>query len=278
MKERKAELIVGLVVTAGVLLLVLGVVWGKKASFFSNWSIRAVRFEDVRGLETGDPVVVRGISQGTVDDIRLRPGYVEVKLRVRRAVLLASDAAVFIEDRDLMGGKQVRIEPGTGAIPLPADAVLEGRIRADMLQTLASGGKVLSQVDSLVSRLVAIADIERMRAVMKNVENTSRQAQGILDDNRVALRSTLSQLEEMTRTLKQDSTAVRLGGTVTRLDSTIAAIQRVVRAAENENGTFNRMIRDRQLYDQLLVTSHDLDTLINDFKKNPQKYIRVSVF
>jgi ABC-type transporter Mla subunit MlaD len=86
MKERKAELIVGLVVTAGVLLLVLGVVWGKKASFFSDWSVRRIRFEDVRGLESGDPVMVRGISQGAVDDIRLQPGWVEVKIRIRKSV------------------------------------------------------------------------------------------------------------------------------------------------------------------------------------------------
>jgi phospholipid/cholesterol/gamma-HCH transport system substrate-binding protein len=278
MKERKAELIVGLVVTAGVLLLVLGVVWGKKASFFSNWSVRVVRFEDVRGLESGDPVVVRGIAQGTVNDIRLQPGCAEVKLRIRKSVKLAGDAAVFIEDRDLMGGKQVRIDPGKSTVPLAEDVVLSGQIRADVLQTLASGGKVLSQVDSLVSRLVAIADTERLKAVMNHVENTSRQAQGILDDNRAVVRSTLRQLEEVTRTLKEDSTAVRLGGTVTRLDSTIAAIQRVVRAAENEDGTFKKLLQDRQLYDQLLVTSHDLDTLINDFKKHPEKYIRVSVF
>jgi phospholipid/cholesterol/gamma-HCH transport system substrate-binding protein len=278
MKERKAELIVGLVVTAGVLLLVLGVVWGKKASFFSNWSVRLVRFEDVRGLESGDPVVIRGISQGTVDDIRLRSGWVEVKLRIRKSVHLAGDAAVFIEDRDLMGGKQVRIDLGRSPVPLAEDAVLNGQIRADMLQTLASGGKVLSQVDSLVTRFVAIANTERLRAVVDNVENTSRQAQGILEDNRAVVRATLRQLEEVTRTLKEDSTAFRLGGTVTRLDSTIAAIQRVVRAAENEDGTFQKLLRDRRLYDHLLVTSHDLDTLINDFKKHPEKYIKVSVF
>jgi phospholipid/cholesterol/gamma-HCH transport system substrate-binding protein len=278
MKERKAELIVGLVVTAGVLLLVLGVVWGKKASFFSNWSVRRIRFEDVRGLESGDPVVVRGISQGAVNDIRLHPGWVEVKIRIRKSVRLAEDAAVFIEDRSVMGGKQVRVDPGISDTLLAEDAVLTGRIRGDMLQALASGGKVLSQVDSLVGRLMAIADTERLAAVLHNVESTSRQARGILDDNRAAIRATLSQLEAVTRSLKDDSTAVRLGGTVTRLDSTIAVIQRVAAAAESEDGTFQKLMRDRALYDRLLNTSRDIDTLVVDFKKNPQKYIRVTVF
>ncbi|MBN2200611.1 MCE family protein [bacterium] len=278
MKERKAELIVGLVVTAGVLLLVLGVVWGKKASFFSNWAVRSVRFEDVRGLESGDPVVVRGISQGTVDDIRLKPGWVEVKLRLRRSLRLAEDAAVFIEDRSLMGGKQVRVDPGTSEIPLADDAVLKGAIGGDMLQALASGSRVLTQVDSLVGRLMAIADKERMAAVLRNVESASRQTSGMLEENRAAVRATLSQLEAMTRTLKEDSTLVRLGGTVIRLDSTIAVIQRVAVAAESEDGTFRKLLRDRELYDRLMSTSRDLDTLLVDFKKNPQKYIRVTVF
>ncbi len=278
MKERKAELIVGLVVTAGVTLLVLGVVWGKKASFFSNWSVRMVRFEDVRGLEKGDPVVVRGISQGTVNDIRLKPGWVEVKIRLRKSLRLAEDAAVFIDDRSLMGGKQVRIDPGTSEIPLAEDAVLKGSISGDMLEALASGSRVLTQVDSLVSRLMSIADRERMAAVLRNVESTSRQTSGMLEENRAAVRATLSQLEDMTRTLKEDSAIGRLGGTVKRLDSTIAVIQRVAIAAESEDGTFRKLLRDRELYDRLMSTSRDLDTLLVDFKKNPQKYIRVTVF
>jgi hypothetical protein len=178
----------------------------------------------------------------------------------------------------MMGGKQVWVDPGSSDTPLAEDAVLTGRIRGDMLQALASGGKVLSQVDSLVSRLMAIADTERLKAVLNNAESTSRQARGILDDNRAAIRATLSQLEAVTRTLKEDSTAVRLGGTVTRLDSTIAVIQRVAAAAESEDGTFQKLMRDHALYDRLLTTSRDIDTLVVDFKKNPQKYIRVTVF
>jgi phospholipid/cholesterol/gamma-HCH transport system substrate-binding protein len=278
MKEKKEELIVGIVVTVGVLLLVLGVVWGKKADLLEKRIWLTVRFENVRGLEKGDPVVVRGIQQGEVDDIRLGHDFVGVRLWVKSEATIFSDAQAFVEDRDLMGGKQIQIEPGRGPEFLPDKTVLIGNTRFDMREMLFAGGKVIAQIDSLITRLKGITNPERLNAVLKNVEGASAQAKGILEENRTAIRNTLKQLEEVTRTFKEDSTAARFNKTITQIDSMVATAKRLVREAEKEDGTLKKLIKDKKLYDRLVQTSTDLDSLIEDVKKHPQKYIHVSVF
>jgi phospholipid/cholesterol/gamma-HCH transport system substrate-binding protein len=278
MKEKKEELIVGIVVTLGVLLLVLGIVWGKKADLLEKRFWLTVRFENIRGLEKGDPVVVRGIRQGEVDNIRLDSDYAGVRLWVKRETPLFSDARAFVEDRDLMGGKQIRIESGKGPGLLSEKTVLIGCTRLGMLDALSAGGKAIGQIDSLLIRLKDIANPERMNGMMKNFEEASVHAKGILAENRVVIRSTLRQLEEITRTFKEDSTAARFGKTVTQLDCTVATVKRLVRDAEKEDGTLKRLIQDKKLYDHLVVTAADLDSLIKDVKKHPGKYIHVSVF
>jgi phospholipid/cholesterol/gamma-HCH transport system substrate-binding protein len=278
MKEKKEELIVGVVVTLGVLLLVLGIVWGKKTNLLEKRVWLTVRFENVRGLEKGDPVLVRGIRQGEVDDIRLGADYAGVRLWVRSATPLFSDARAFVEDRDLMGGKQIRIESGKGPDLLSEGSVLIGDTRPGMLDALSAGGRAIDQIDSLLVRLKDVTNPARMNGVMKNVEEASIQAKGILTENRIVIRSTLRQLEEITRTLKEDSTAVRFGKTVTQIDCTVAIVKRLVRDAEREDGTLKRLIQDKKLYDHLVNTTADLDSLISDVKKHPSKYIHVSVF
>ena len=278
MREKRHELIVGVVVTVGVLLLVLGIVWGKKTDFFSKNRRLKARFDDIRGLEKGDAVMVRGMQQGEVEHILLGPDCIEVTLRIRGEIRVFSDAYAVVEDRDLMGGKQVHLELGKGPELLLDSNPLPGRANLKIGDVLSSGTRMIAGIDSILVRLKGFADPVRLNTVMKNVEGASAQARGILEDNRILIRSTLMQIESITRTLKEDSTAVRIGRSITRLDSCLVVASRLLREVEHEDGTVKRLVKDRKLYDNLVKTLADLDSLVSDVKKNPQKYIHVSVF
>ena len=58
--ERKIEILVGFVVTLSFVTLTLGLIWGKGMSLFSKQQKIVARFDDIRGLEEGDPVVITG--------------------------------------------------------------------------------------------------------------------------------------------------------------------------------------------------------------------------
>jgi phospholipid/cholesterol/gamma-HCH transport system substrate-binding protein len=117
-----------------------------------------------------------------------------------------------------------------------------------------------------------------MDRVFGNLENTSREASRILAENRQSIRQTASQLEEITRKLKEQSTVERIGKTVERMDSTLFFLNRIAAEAKDADGTLGRLIRDKKLYEHLVQTSADLDSLITDFKQDPKRYIHVSVF
>jgi phospholipid/cholesterol/gamma-HCH transport system substrate-binding protein len=278
MKEKKEEMIVGLVVTLALLLLVLGVVWGKKTDFLSKRIRLTVHFENVKGLEKGDPVVIRGIAQGEVDDVDLGDDFAEVRLWINSKAKLWSDAQFLIEDRDLMGGKQILIEPGHGPESLNPEITISGNTRYDMLQVLVSGGRVISQIDSLLSRINDVAGSDRLKKVIKNFEDTSNEAKNILEDNRASIHATLKQMEGITRKFHEDSVAARVSKTFIQLDSTISSVRRLVLEAEKEDGTLKRLIKDKKLFERLVSTTSDLDSLIQDVKKHPSKYIHVSIF
>jgi len=278
MKEKKYELTVGIVVTAGILLLVLGIIWGRKTDFFSNNKRIKARFDDVRGLDMGDAVMIRGMQQGEVERILLGQDCIEVTMRLKGWVRVFKDARAFVEDRDLMGGKQVRLELGNGPEILPDGEFLPGRATTAIGDVLASGNRLISGIDSIVAKLGAAAGPERLNAVMKNVEGASAMTRSILEDNRLLIRSTLMQIESITRKLREDSTADRLGKGVVQLDSCLSVVTRLLRDVEREDGSLQKLIKDRALYDRLVKTSADIDSLVSDVKAHPEKYIHVSVF
>ena len=131
MSERKIEIIVGLFVSVAVLGLILGVVWGKNFQFFSNRQHLNLLFDNVRGLETGDPVVVRGLERGGVERINLNDQDVEVRIWFEPDVRLYSDFYAIIETKEIMGGKQITLYPGTSGKPAVITDPVKGEVQGD---------------------------------------------------------------------------------------------------------------------------------------------------
>jgi phospholipid/cholesterol/gamma-HCH transport system substrate-binding protein len=278
MAERKADIIVGLVVFIALLILILSLMWGKDVKITYKMVNLVVRFEDVRGLEKGDPVVVRGTDQGTVESVRLGSGYTEVRLLVREDIDLYSDVQVNIESRELLGGKQVVIYPGSSGDFFDLNRVIYGELSGDMGMVLARVDNLLLKADSVLVQFGSLIQQKPWSKVLNNIEETTGEVKGILRENRSGLQSTVNSLEEIVRTVKEDSTAERLGRVVVELDSTIDIIKMMVLRIEKEEGTVAKLIQDRELYDQIMKTFTDLDSLVADIKANPKRYIHVSLF
>ncbi len=72
-----------------------------------------------------------------------------------------------------------------------------------------------------------------------------------------------------------------LVGTVNRADSAVAGLAGISRSFSSGKGTLQRLMTDPGLYDQFLKAVVDLQTLIDDVRKQPKKYtpdINVKVF
>ncbi|NIP78398.1 MAG: hypothetical protein GWM90_04025 [Gemmatimonadetes bacterium] len=69
-----------------------------------------------------------------------------------------------------------------------------------------------------------------------------------------------------------------LGGTVATADSSFQSLNAVLGAVERGEGTLGLLLRDTALYDDIVVTTHLVQDLLQDFQRNPRKYINLRVF
>ncbi|MCW2914477.1 MAG: hypothetical protein JWN52_2545 [Actinomycetia bacterium] len=83
----------------------------------ANYTITAT-FDDVSGLTGGDLVKVAGTPVGRVTGVRVSDGKAVVTLSVRRSVRVPSDSQAAIRWRDLIGQREIYLEPGTSDVPM----------------------------------------------------------------------------------------------------------------------------------------------------------------
>lgn len=65
---------------------------------------------------------------------------------------------------------------------------------------------------------------------------------------------------------------------LTKAEASVNSIEAVTAKVKNGDGTAGKLIQDKELYDKMNKMVDDLDALVKDFKQDPRKYIKFSVF
>ena len=126
MYKPKRDTVLGLVFFCGLLLLLVA------TATLGNFSLgdqqdEVIYFPGAAGLRKGDPVLVLGTRYGQVVDIGMdlaQPSHrVRVQIQLQDKVVFYRDASFRIADANMLGGKQVEINPGkdTAALWPPAE-------------------------------------------------------------------------------------------------------------------------------------------------------------
>lgn len=276
--ERKLEIRVGFFLILGVLILVFGVMWGRGVHLFSDAPRLTVRFDDVYGLEVGDPVVIRGIEQGKVSQVALQDQSVLVTLQLNDVPALQSDLRVWIADRDLMGGKQVTLDPGKSGRPHDPQTIIPGTQKGNLMTLLTLAETLVRRLDETVLMIQPVFASGQIESTLTDLQTTARHAGKTIEDIRPYWTAASKRIETASRQLENDSTLVRINRVTGEMETVLTQFQVLIQKVDKGEGTFDRLVRDRQLYDHLLTTTLKMDSLVTDIKANPKRYLHVSLF
>ena len=278
MNERKIEIVVGLFVSLALIGLILGVAWGKNLQFFSKRQHLTLLFDNVRGLQTGDPVVVRGLQKGEVESIHLTNRNVKVRIWFDSGVRLYTDFRAVIETKEIMGGKQVVLYPGQSGKQPDYSDLYRGEVQADFNSLFSQADILISELDSLIHETGNFLKNPKIETILAHIEMASKQTQSLISEIRQPLVSSVDRFEQSTERLQSDSVASKITGLISKLDSAAHTFHKIGLQIEDKEGTMGQLVGDKKLYEDLVRTTERLDSLIVDIKKNPKKYIHVSVF
>lgn len=294
-KQNQTSFRVGIFVIISLVILVSGYLWLTNYLEKGNLTQFTIAFPDVSGLELGDGVLILGVNSGKVTDITLKNNSVLVTISVKLQELLRTGTRFSIKDTSVMGSTRVIIQPGTGSQMLEPSQIQQGTFVAGLTSIASEASSMIKELQQIIARFNEDDNIldkysqaaDSFQVILHNANNfiinnddnltntitilaqTSQQIADIVAKNRDNIDSTIAGANEMVTDFTQTSDSIR---------QLSEKINKIAEQIQNENSTFSELTTNDELYKKLLQSSASLDSLIQDIKKNPKKYLTIEMF
>lgn len=261
-------------------------------------------YENLEGLTESAPVFIKGYKAGKVNEVEYvaAEGNFKVTCSIMKEFAIPEDSKMTIYAVDIMGGKGIRIDPGSSEIMAGDGAELAPAFEAGLLDGLASQitplmAKVNNTLDSLtvtvagVNQLLGAQNQEKISSTLAHLERTRADVSSIADgingksdelnafiENLAGLSAKLNVIAE-----KVDTTIDGVNGVVDGLEETdikgvVESFKVLLENINDPDGTIGKLLVDGSVYDSLDALLTDVDSLVKKIEENPKKYMKLSVF
>lgn len=293
--RRRDEVAVGVLITIAIGILTVGALWLARGGLSTGYPLYT-RFQWGQSLKQGQPVLLAGVNIGYVSDVRLRrDGFLDVTFRVNADQTVPKGSVATVRPVGIFGDVAVALTP-TFPVPVqnyaPGDTVPAGAAAADI-------GQILTRMDSIgqdVQRMTRTLDLELVQAggvkdLRRTIASTTSLAselQAIAAEQNRNLTATLAAYRRaataidsarIDSTLRSfSSTSQNFAKLATSLDSASRQLNTALAKLNTGEGSAGRLLTDTSLYRDVRNLVGSVDSLMNDFKKNPRKYINLRIF
>lgn len=289
------EIKIALIAIVSIVLLFFGMNFLKGMSLFSNGDSYYITFKDISGLSSSSPIFANGYRVGVVRDVNFdyeHNGDVVVEFMVDDNLQIPRGSTAEIVS-DLMGNVKMNL--------LLADNPREYVAKGDTIIGVINAGmlgkakdmipvieKMLPKLDSIlanINMLLADPNIGRtLGNVQKTTENltvTTQQLNALMasvNKDVPGLMGKASGLLDNANNLTANLAAVDVASTVEKMDQTLANVQQLTSKLNNNKGTLGLLMNDETLYNKLTTTVQSADTLLNNLREHPKRYVHFSLF
>jgi phospholipid/cholesterol/gamma-HCH transport system substrate-binding protein len=262
--QRKTEIRVGITVILALFIVLWIFGWAKNITVNANRKEIKVEFSSVAGLEIGDPVTINGVRKGYVDEIKINNNTVLVLLNLDSDVALKEDAKFYIMMLDLMGGKKVEVNPGSGLNELNYSSTQQGKFLGDISTAMAVFGSVENDLVDVIKEVkVTLSNLNTtltdqefnkdLRTSLRNLTRLTENLNTLIASNRSEINELLKSGIDLTKSVN-----VFLSTNKDSISATLTSLRKTL----EESKTL--ITRVNEFIDQTNENKNNLGKLIND--------------
>jgi phospholipid/cholesterol/gamma-HCH transport system substrate-binding protein len=292
--KRSNEILVGITATIALVAAVIGSLYLARGGLQPGYALYA-KFTWGAGLKQGQPVLLSGVNVGYVHGVEIRPdGLLIVELRVRKEYRIPLGTTATIEPNGFFGDQLVALHPDkpNPASFSPGDTVLAGRATPSIGDVLARvdtiAGNLSVLTTSLKKQFVETNGFADLRHTVKTADVFMADLSTLIAEQRIeiakteaAARKALSAVDSaaIDSTLRSfKDAAANLNALATDMRATSAKLNTTLDKVNSGDGSMAKLMNDPALYAHVTMLVMRLDSLTADFKANPKKYIKLSIF
>jgi phospholipid/cholesterol/gamma-HCH transport system substrate-binding protein len=293
MKTRD-EVLVGLVVTAAIVVTVLGSLWLARGGLSKGYPLYA-KFPWGAGLKQGQPVLLVGVNVGYVDQVDLhQDGTLVTTLRIQKSYQVPITSKATVVPNGIFGDMAIAVTPSRPDQRSfkPADTIPIGPSTPGIAELTSKADSITRSVNAMTSALehemVAGGGIRDLRNTIGATNRMVNEFAAVASEQSRQLTATMTSLRRATSAIdpaKVDSTitnfrsaSANLAAMSTDLKQTTSKLDAIIAKVDSGNGSAAKLLNDPGVYNDVRHLLQRMDSLVADIKKNPKRYINVKVF
>lgn len=306
---------VGALTVIAITLIILGFNFLRGKTIFKSGNFIYAKYTDTKGLIVSNPVFVNGYQVGTVFEIEnLKDNLSEISVAIKMNGIykIPVNSVATIQENPLgtnsisivLGNATNFLQHGDTVKTAPATSLL-----GDFMNTLSPLGKQFNQTivefQTVLKNVNAVMDeenkwqfkelIKNLNASSDNLNKSMASIQLMLNKEGGSIAQTAENINVFTKNLNENNE--KINHIVSNLDSSTQAlkdanlfktIKDIQLAIANLNaslaklnsgeGTAAKLMNDPSMYHELKNTIHSVNTLVDDIKLHPKRYVSLSVF
>ena len=292
--KRRDEVLVGLLVTAAIIVTVLGSLWLARGGLSKGYPLFA-KFPWGAGLKQGQPVLLVGVNVGYVDQVDLhQDGILVTTLRLQKNYKVPVTSKATVIPNGIFGDMAVALTP-TRPDPKsfkPGDTVPIGPSTPGIADLTSKADSITRSVNALTTALeremVAGGGIRDLRNTISATNRMVNEFAAVAAEQSRQLTATMTSLRRATGAIdpaKVDSTITNfrtassnMAAMSADLKETSSKLDAILAKVDSGPGSAAKLLNDPGAYNDVRGLLQRMDSLLADIKKNPKRYINVKIF
>ena len=283
------------VIVLAVVLFMIEFLKGR--DIFSRNNTYYIIYPSVEGLSVSTGVTVGGYAAGIVSNIAYNRQTMDytVSASISREFEIPEDSYIEIYSADILGTRKLRVRMGSSSVMASSADTLRGCMETDMITSITGSlDSLMKSIGTTVESVNLILDEENrseVRQLLKRLNNTAGnldKVSAMLQSKSPDIETLLSNLSSISTTL--DSAVTAISGTAANAEAVTASLREADLAGmtdsirslagrlQDPDGSIGKLMDSDSLYNALTALSNDLDSLVNNIRKDPKKYIKISIF
>jgi len=306
---------VGALTVIAITIIILGFNFLRGKTIFKSGNLIYAKYADTKGLIVSNPVFVNGYQVGSVIEIENQKdnlAQIIVSVKLNEPYKIPVNSVATIQDNPLgissisivLGNATTFFKVGDTIKTAPATSLL-----GDFVNTLSPLGEqtknAITSLDKVLNNINTVLNdnnkeklqliLENLAVTTKSLSNSVGAIETMLQKQNGSIAQTFDNVNSFTKNLNENNQ--KLNNIITNLDTvskavkdadlnkTIKTIQLAVASLNTSlqklnsgNGTASKLMNDSSFYHELQNTLISINTLVDDVKVHPKRYINISVF
>ncbi len=296
------EFQVGALTSVAITTLILGYNFmrGKDNPFKAGTDVY-VYYDSAQGLGIGTSVMYNGLRIGQLSDLDITEDgkRIQAIFEIKSSLKIPKDSKMEIQSQ-ILGGQRVRLVMGTATNFVEDGDTLKGDYAHDQFSAINEQIVPLaSKADSLLGSMNAFFQhpglnkaLNELPVAVMDVQELLKQTLSLIKMNETAVAQSVQNVATFTANLQnyhsdiqatlnrinlatQGLDSVRITQSLRRLDSVLYQSNALLLNVNSGKGSLGKLVASDSFHNSVLHTTEELNRILLDLKKYPEKYIPV---